>query len=127
MKIATWNINSVRLRIDLVLKFLEREAPDALCLQEIKCTNDQFPAKALKLAGYAHQAVSGQPGYHGVAIVSKLPLKDAKAEPFAARTTAVISRRHCPAASGSTISTFRRAAIFLIRTKMRNSRISLNF
>ncbi len=80
MKIATWNINSVRLRIDLVLKFLKEEKPDALCLQEIKCTNDQFPGKALKAAGYVHQAVSGQPGYHGVAIVSKLPLKDEKAE-----------------------------------------------
>lgn len=82
MKIATWNINSVRLRIDLVLQFLKEEQPDALCLQEIKCTNDQFPAKALKAAGYTHQAVSGQPGYHGVAIVSRVPLKDEKAETF---------------------------------------------
>lgn len=82
MKIATWNINSVRLRIDLVLQFLKEEQPDALCLQEIKCTNDQFPAKALKAAGYVHQAVSGQPGYHGVAIVSKSPLKDVTAEKF---------------------------------------------
>ncbi|MEZ5894282.1 MAG: exodeoxyribonuclease III [Parvularculaceae bacterium] len=80
MKIATWNINSVRLRIEQVLQFLKEEKPDALCLQEIKCANDQFPAKALKAAGYVHQAVSGQPGYHGVAIVSKLPLKDEKAE-----------------------------------------------
>lgn len=82
MKISTWNINSVRLRIDLVLRFLKNEQPDALCLQEIKCTNDQFPAKALKAAGYVHHAVSGQPGYHGVAIVSKLPLKDVEAESY---------------------------------------------
>ncbi len=82
MKIATWNINSVRLRIDQVLRFLQEEAPDALCLQEIKCRNDQFPAKALAAAGYAHQAVSGQLGFHGVAIVSRLPLKDAAAEKF---------------------------------------------
>ena len=74
MKIATWNINSVRLRIDIVKRFLKKEAPDVLCLQEIKCRNDQFPAKALKSAGYEYQAVSGQPGYHGVAIVSRLPL-----------------------------------------------------
>lgn len=80
MKIATWNINSVRLRQEQVLRFLKEEAPDALCLQEIKCTNDQFPAKAFKAAGYVHQAVAGQPGYHGVAIISKLPLKDAAAE-----------------------------------------------
>ena len=47
-----------------------------LCLQEIKCTNDQFPARALEDAGYAHQAVHGQKGYHGVAIVSKVPLDE---------------------------------------------------
>lgn len=76
MKIATWNINSVRLRIDQVLRFLREEGPDVLCLQEIKCRDDQFPAKPLAAAGYVHQAVSGQKGYHGVAIVSKLPLKD---------------------------------------------------
>jgi exodeoxyribonuclease-3 len=82
MKIATWNINSVRLRIDQVLRLLEEEAPDALCLQEIKCTNDQFPAKAIAAAGYKHQAVAGQVGYHGVAIVSKTPLKDVEAQKF---------------------------------------------
>ena len=82
MKIATWNINSVRLRIDGVLRFLETEQPDVLCLQEIKCRNDQFPAKALRAAGYRHQAVSGQKGYHGVAIVSKLPLRDVEAMRF---------------------------------------------
>ena len=82
MKIATWNINSVRLRIDAVLQFLREERPDVLCLQEIKCATDQFPAKALKGAGYVHQAVSGQPGYHGVAIVSRLPLGDEEAESF---------------------------------------------
>lgn len=82
MKIATWNINSVRLRIDHVLQFLKEEKPDALCLQEIKCANDQFPTKAFRAAGYPHQAVSGQPGYHGVAIVSKFPLKEEEVESF---------------------------------------------
>lgn len=82
MKIATWNINSVRLRIDSVRRFLKEEGPDVLCLQEIKCTNDQFPAKALAAAGYAHQAVSGQMGYHGVAIVSRLPLEDIETRRF---------------------------------------------
>lgn len=75
MKITTWNINSVRLRIDLVTRFLAEEAPDVLCLQEIKCLEDNFPYKALRQAGYEHIQVSGQAGYHGVAIVSKLPLK----------------------------------------------------
>ncbi|WP_332713467.1 exodeoxyribonuclease III [Pelagibacterium mangrovi] len=74
--LATWNINSVRLRLPIVLDFLSQYAPDVLCLQEIKCTNDQFPANALAEAGYAHQAVHGQKGYHGVAIVSKHPLDE---------------------------------------------------
>ncbi|MBB4658079.1 exodeoxyribonuclease III [Parvularcula dongshanensis] len=74
MRIATWNINSVRLRIDQVTRFLTEEAPDVLCLQEIKCTNDQFPRKAFERAGYPHMAVHGQKGYHGVATVSRAPL-----------------------------------------------------
>ncbi|MGE0409695.1 MAG: exodeoxyribonuclease III, partial [Amphiplicatus sp.] len=82
MKIATWNINSVRLRIDSVKRFLKEETPDVLCLQEIKCRDDQFPGKALKAAGYEHQAVSGQAGYHGVAIVSRLPLKEVERRGF---------------------------------------------
>jgi exodeoxyribonuclease-3 len=85
MKIATWNINSVRLRIDAVRRFLRAEKPDVLCLQEIKCRDDQFPAKALSKAGYVHQAVSGQKGYHGVAIVSRLPLNDIEKRNFAGK------------------------------------------
>ncbi|MEL6371684.1 MAG: exodeoxyribonuclease III [Pseudomonadota bacterium] len=73
MKITTWNINSVRLRIDGVVSFLNDEAPDVLCLQEIKCHNDQFPTKKFADAGYVHQAVHGQGGHHGVATVSKIP------------------------------------------------------
>ena len=93
MKIATWNINSVRLRLDHVLRFLKEEQPDVLCLQEIKCATDQFPAKALKAAGYVHQAVAGQPGYHGVAIVSRLPLKDEEANGYCGKD----DRRHIAA------------------------------
>jgi len=74
LKIATWNINSVRLRINLVEQFLETHQPDVLCLQEIKCQNDQFPAKNFTKLGYEHIAVHGQKGYHGVATVSKRPL-----------------------------------------------------
>lgn len=88
MKIATWNINSVRLRIDQVTQFLKEEAPDVLCLQEIKCRDDQFPAKAIAAAGYKHQAVSGQVGYHGVAIVSKVPLKDVATRSFCGKQDA---------------------------------------
>ena len=82
VSLATWNINSVRLRIGLVLQFLAEHKPDILCLQEIKCQDDQFPAKELAAAGYPHQAVHGQKGYHGVAIVSRLPLSETSRRKF---------------------------------------------
>lgn len=85
MKIATWNINSVRLRINIVTRYLTEEAPDVLCLQEIKCVEDNFPVKALYEAGYRHLAVSGQAGYHGVAIASRLPLAKIEKREFCAR------------------------------------------
>ena len=76
LSIATWNINSVRLRSGLVEKLLTEHEPDILCLQEIKCMNDQFPAKVFNKLGYVYQAVHGQKGYHGVATVSKRPLSE---------------------------------------------------
>ncbi len=76
MRITTWNINSVRLRLPLALKLLEEVQPDVLCLQETKATPDQFPAKAFAEAGYPHQIVQGMKGYNGVAIVSRVPIED---------------------------------------------------
>lgn len=76
LSIATWNINSVRLRIDQVVRMLSEQAPDVLCLQEIKCQEAQFPAETLAQLGYVHQAVHGQKGYHGVATVSRLPMRE---------------------------------------------------
>lgn len=73
LTLATWNINSVRLRIGLVERFLAEHRPDALCLQETKCRDAEFPLGAFRGAGYAHLAINGQKGYHGVAIASKLP------------------------------------------------------
>ena len=73
LTIATWNINSVRLRIRQVGHFLDRYQPDILCLQEIKCPDDRFPVKPFKRRGYEHILVNGQKGYHGVAIVSRVP------------------------------------------------------
>jgi exodeoxyribonuclease III len=73
LKLATWNINSVRLRIALVARFLKEQGPDILCLQETKCPQGQFPSAPLKELGYHHIAEFGQKGYHGVAIVSRLP------------------------------------------------------
>ena len=82
LKIATWNINSVRLRIGIVEKFLEEHQPDILCLQEIKCQNDQFPLKNFHKLGYEHVGVHGQKGYHGVATVSKRPLTEINSKDY---------------------------------------------
>ena len=76
LSVATWNINSVRLRMPIVERFLTEQAPDVLCLQEIKCQEDQFPYEAFRALGYEHFAVHGQKGYHGVATVAKVPIRD---------------------------------------------------
>ncbi len=74
--LATWNINSVRLREGLVTRLLQEEAPDVLCLQECKSPVDKMPLEAFRGLGYGHIAARGQKGYNGVAILSKLPLED---------------------------------------------------
>lgn len=74
LKIASWNINSVRARIDIVERFLREEAPDILCLQETKVRNDQFPEGAFRQLGYNHFVLNGQPMHHGVAMISRVPL-----------------------------------------------------
>lgn len=81
--LATWNINSVRLREDLVLKLMNSEMPDVLCLQECKSPVDKIPLEAFAAAGYAHVVARGQKGYNGVAILSKIPMREAAAEDFA--------------------------------------------
>jgi exodeoxyribonuclease-3 len=86
LTLTTWNINSVRLRIDLVAKFIKAVRPDVLCLQETKCVDDAFPLKRFKRLGYEHIALNGQKGYHGVAIVSKLPFDRATCARSAARS-----------------------------------------
>jgi exodeoxyribonuclease III len=85
LKLATWNINSVRLRLDLALKLLKAEKPDVLALQETKVMNPLFPAEAFKKAGYVHQAINGQKGYHGVAILSKRPFAKQAARQFCSK------------------------------------------
>jgi len=74
MRIATWNINSVRLRIGLIERFIDSHNPDVLCLQETKTINDTFPVKALDAKGFKHQHILGMKGYNGVAILSRQPL-----------------------------------------------------
>ncbi|MCZ8088781.1 MAG: endonuclease/exonuclease/phosphatase family protein, partial [Rhodobacteraceae bacterium] len=81
--LATWNINSVRLREGLVARLMREEAPDILCLQECKSPVEKIPLESFQALGYAHIVARGQKGYNGVAILSKLPLEDAGSEDFA--------------------------------------------
>lgn len=74
--LATWNINSVRLREGLVRRLLEEEAPDVLCLQECKSPVEKIPTEGFRALGYGHMVARGQKGYNGVAILSKRPLED---------------------------------------------------
>ena len=82
--LATWNINSVRLREPLVCKLLSEEAPDILCLQECKSPVDKIPVEDFAALGYTHMIARGQKGYNGVAILSKLPIEDVGGHDFAA-------------------------------------------
>ncbi|PPD14240.1 MAG: exodeoxyribonuclease III [Methylobacterium sp.] len=88
LSITTWNINSVRLRIDQVLRFLEEDRPDVLCLQETKCPDPVFPTGAFAKAGYAHQSFIGMKGYNGVAILSREPIRALGAREMCARPDA---------------------------------------
>jgi exodeoxyribonuclease-3 len=81
--LATWNINSVRLREPIVLKLLEEEAPDVLCLQECKSPVDKIPLEGFRALGYEYMVARGQKGYNGVAILSKIPMVEAGAEDHA--------------------------------------------
>jgi exodeoxyribonuclease-3 len=74
LRIATWNVNSVRQRLEHVERFCALYAPDVICLQEIKVRSDDFPAAQMAAFGYPHALVHGQKGYNGVAILSRLEL-----------------------------------------------------
>ena len=80
--ISTWNVNSVRFRIDLVARFLKTVRPDIVCLQETKCPDEKFPLKRFRRLGYLHAALNGQKGYHGVAILSRVPFERVESAPF---------------------------------------------
>jgi exodeoxyribonuclease-3 len=75
VKIATWNVNSIRARHDRLIAWLGREAPEVVCLQETKVEDPTFPTAALAAAGY-HAAIWGQKTYNGVAILSRTPARD---------------------------------------------------
>ncbi len=74
MKVASWNVNSVRQRLPNLLAYLEAAQPDVLCLQELKCQEEQFPHAEIKAAGY-EASVVGQKSYNGVAVLSKAPAR----------------------------------------------------
>jgi exodeoxyribonuclease III len=95
--LTTWNINSVRLRIDLVARFLKAVRPDVLCLQETKSPDDAFPLKRFRRLGYEHVALNGQKGYHGVAVISKLPFETTDIRTFCGN----IDSRHVSVAFGA--------------------------
>ncbi len=75
MKIATWNVNSLKVRLPHLLDWLGKHQPDAVCLQEIKLEDENFPAKEIESAGYRY-ASAGQKTYNGVAILSRAPMTD---------------------------------------------------
>ena len=75
MKLATWNVNSLKVRLPQVLQWLQNSPVDVLCLQETKLTDDKFPAAEIEAAGY-HVVFSGQKTYNGVAILSRHPITD---------------------------------------------------
>jgi exodeoxyribonuclease-3 len=81
--LATWNINSVRLREELVCTLMREESPDVLCLQECKSPVDKIPLEQFQALGYGYMVARGQKGYNGVAIFSKLPIEEVGAEDFA--------------------------------------------
>lgn len=86
MKIATWNINSVRLRLPLLKKLVEKENPDIVCLQETKVDDPFFPLEDLKSLGFPHIFFSGQKSYNGVAILSKIKLQNMQCMPVVAKS-----------------------------------------
>jgi len=88
LTLASWNINSVRLRAGLVARLLGEEAPDILCLQECKCPVDKLPLAEFAALGYTHAVARGQKGYNGVAILSRVPIEDAGHRHFVGREDA---------------------------------------
>jgi len=77
MLIATWNVNSIRQRLQHLLRWLDERKPDVVCLQELKCLDDTFPRLEIEAAGYRAET-HGQKTFNGVAILSRLPLEDVK-------------------------------------------------
>src|ERR1700759_1100052 len=95
--LTTWNINSVRLRMGLVERFVRERNPDILCLQETKVEDGKFPTSDVRKLGFDHIAFNGQKGYHGVAIFSRLPFETIDKGEFCMKAAA----RHISARFGA--------------------------
>ncbi len=78
MRLATWNINSIRIRLDLLERFVTEAKPDVVCLQETKVADEQFPMEAVQAMGFEHVAIHGEKGYNGVAVLSRVPFEGAE-------------------------------------------------
>jgi exodeoxyribonuclease III len=85
LRLATWNINSVRLRIDNICRLIAEWAPDVLCLQETKTPDELFPSETIEALGYRHRLVHGMKGYNGVAILSRVPFETPETRSWCAR------------------------------------------
>ncbi len=110
LTVTTWNINSIRIRLPLIRQFLATCRPDILCLQEIKCRDAEFPWNEVRGLGFEHVEISGQKGYHGVAVLSRLPLATVEKGAFCrhghARHIAVTLGADAGTAAGVTIHNF---------------------
>lgn len=85
LKIATWNVNSIRLRLGLLRRLVEEHSPDVLCLQETKVPDELFPREEVAALGYRHTLIHGMKGYNGVAILSRHSLKAAETRSWCER------------------------------------------
>lgn len=85
MRIVTWNVNSVRLRMPLLVRLARETSPDVICLQETKVVDDAFPRAEMAAMGYGHMAIRGMKGYNGVAVLSRTPVERLNDRPFCGR------------------------------------------
>ena len=120
-KLATWNVNSIRIRLDLLKKLAETEQPDIICLQEVKAKKEDFPFAEIEALGYPHIALYSMPGYNGVAILSRTNLSAVEQKDWVGKHDA---RPGFLTIWKSTIFIFRPAEIFPIRLPTCHSHIS---
>lgn len=123
-KLATWNVNSIRIRLDLLKKLAETEQPDIICLQEVKAKKEDFPFAEIEALGYPHIALYSMPGYNGVAILSRTNLSAVEQKTGSASMMHDILRPGFLTIWKSTIFIFRPAEIFPIRLPTCHSHIS---